>query len=93
MLEKPEQIGKQQIKVNVRCMDGSSVMGYVNVTPEEGILGFMNDPRLSFIALHDAEMYYEAREVESFRLIRRVAVTKKAIMIVQKTAISWLEEI
>ena len=83
----------QKIRVNIRCVDGSSALGYVNIEPGNKLIDLMNDPSKSFIVLREAEMYYEAREVASFKLVRRVAVMKKERMIMQKASIAWMEEI
>jgi len=74
-------------------MDGSSAMGYINIGSGENLADFMNDPRNAFVTLNEAEIYYEAREVASFKLVRRVAVSRKPKLIMQKASVAWLEEI
>lgn len=84
-------IEKERRKVNIVCQDGTLVRGFIHINPGERVLDFINDLRKNFIAVTNAEFYY-TKESQLFRVRPKLSI-KKDVIILNKSAIKWIEEI
>jgi hypothetical protein len=83
-------IEKEKRKVKITCQDGSAVEGFMHINPGERILDFMNNAHENFIAITDAK-FYSSKEIQSFKLISQ-SLNKKNFIILNKSAVKWIEE-
>jgi hypothetical protein len=84
-------IPKEKIKVNIFCVDGTFVKGFLYISEGLRLLDFMNSEGAGFIVVTEAE-FQNLKEVHSFQLL--MALNKgKSTVILNKSAIKWIEEV
>jgi len=82
---------KDKYRVSISCHDGSLVKGTIHVYEGLRVLDFLNLGNDAFIIVTDAEIS-ASREPRSFQLYADFK-EKKDIIMLNKKAIKWLEEI
>ncbi|MCM8787398.1 MAG: hypothetical protein NC935_05015 [Candidatus Omnitrophica bacterium] len=82
-------IPKNKIKVNIVCIDGSFIRGFMHVAEGLRLLDFLNNTSENFIAVTEA-LYQNINEVHSFKLVFQLS-KKKDIIFLNKNSIKWLE--
>lgn len=84
-------IEKERHKVNIIFQDGTLVKGFIHINPGERVLDFINNLRTNFIAVTNAEFYY-TKESQLFRVKPKFSA-KRDVIILNKSAVKWIEEI
>lgn len=84
-------VPKDKIKVNIFCIDGTFVRGFLYISEGLRLLDFMNSEGAGFIVVTDA-YFQNIKEIHSFQLL--MAMNKrKSTVILNKAAIKWIEEV
>lgn len=84
-------IPKVKHKVNIFCMDGTFLKGYIHVPEGLRILDFLNDLNENFIVVTEAQIQ-NVREVHSFKLVNEMR-QRKTTLFLAKASIKMLEEV
>ncbi|MFH1414002.1 MAG: hypothetical protein ABIG56_04070 [Candidatus Omnitrophota bacterium] len=84
-------VEKEKRKVNIICVDGSSLSGIIHINPGQRVIDFIDDERRSFIAVTDSK-FYKTNEPKSFQLSKALA-NKKNMVILNKNSVKLIEEI
>lgn len=84
-------VPKEKHKVNIFCLDGSFVTGFVHVPEGLRVLDYMNEQKEQFLIVTEAR-FQNIREVRSFQLIAELQ-KKRGVVFLNKTSIKWVEEI
>jgi hypothetical protein len=84
-------VPKDKIKVNIFCVDGSIVSGFVYVSEGLRLLDFMNHELTEFVVVTEAQ-FQGIKEVHSFKLLMALS-KQKHIIILNKHSIKWIEEV
>lgn len=83
-------VPKDKVKVTISCVDGTFVKGFVYVSEGLRLLDFMNSTDAGFIVVTDAA-FQNIKEVHSFQLLMAMN-KKKSVIVLNKSAIKWVEE-
>jgi len=78
-------VEKEKRKVNIMLQDGCVLKGVVHINPGERTLDFINDANEIFIAVTEVKF--------SKNIIVANWVSKRNTIILNKSAIKWVEEI
>jgi ribonucleotide monophosphatase NagD (HAD superfamily) len=84
-------IPKVKYKVNIFCLDGSFIKGYIHVPEGLRILDFLNDLNENFVAVTEAQIQ-NVREIHSFKLVSELR-QKKTTLFLAKASIKLIEEV
>ena len=84
-------VPKNKYKVNIVCLDGTLVKGFLHVLEGQRIMDFINNNKEDFIAITNAE-FSNVKELHSFKLYTDLFKNKKAVMLLNKSAIKWIRE-
>ncbi|MBU0710105.1 MAG: hypothetical protein KJ793_05280 [Candidatus Omnitrophica bacterium] len=84
-------VEKEKRKVNIICVDGSSLSGVIHINPGQRVIDFIDDERKSFIAVTDLK-FCDIKEAKSFQL-SKTSSDKKKMVILNKNSVKLIEEI
>ncbi|MFH1355171.1 MAG: hypothetical protein ABIH19_03375 [Candidatus Omnitrophota bacterium] len=84
-------VEKEKRKVNIICLDGSSLSGVIHINPGQRVIDFIDDERKSFIAVTDVK-FFNIKEAKSFQLSKSSS-NKKNMLILNKNSVKLIEEI
>lgn len=84
-------VEKEKRKVNIICVDGSSLSGVIHINPGQRVIDFIDDERKSFIAVTDAK-FYNIKKLKSFQLFKASA-NKRNMVILNKNSVKLIEEV
>lgn len=84
-------IEKEKRKVNIVCIDNTSLNGVIFINPGERVSDFLNDLRRNFIVVSKVEFINGESLLFSKLKIKNKA--KKELIIMNKSSVKWIEEI
>jgi len=84
-------IEKQKRHVNIVCHDGISINAFICVLGETRTFDVMNHSAEMFLLLADVEIIHQ-EDLQHFKLAAKT-VEKKESLILNKSAIKWIEEL
>jgi hypothetical protein len=84
-------IEKEKRKVIIVCQDGLALSGFIFINPGERISDFLNDLRRNFIVVSKVE--FANSDSPLFAKLKIKSKAKRELIILNKSAIKWLEEI
>jgi hypothetical protein len=82
---------KKACKVNLFCVDGSFVNGYVHIAQGLRLFDFLNSTNEEFIVVTEAR-FQNLSEIRSFKLVTDLHKKKRTVFL-NKNAVKWVEEV